>query len=267
MAAPSMSAPRYRIGTTSFVTPASWLENARRLAGRVEDVEILLFETPIAGSGPAPDEIAALARLGRESRLSYSVHAPLDVALASADGARRRASVEAIRCAIEITAPLAPHAVVVHVFPGEREGEPPPSDGGAWQRRAAESLRAVLETGLPPAALCIETLDRDCAAVEPVIEELGLSVALDVGHLARDGVPFDEVLARNLGRTRVVQWHGTDPSGRDHRSLRHYPRADAVRLLRALSGWDGVLTLEVFREGDLEESLALLGELEREARA
>jgi sugar phosphate isomerase/epimerase len=197
------------------------------------------------------------------------VHAPLDVALASAAGARRRAGVDAVRRAIEITAPLAPHAVVVHLVPGEREGEPPPADGGAWRRRAAESLRGVLESGLSPATLCLETLDRDCAAVEPVIEELGLSVALDVGHLARDGVPFDDVLARNLHRTRVLQWHGTDPSGRDHRSLRHYPRADGVRLLRALSDarWDGVLTLEVFREADLDESLALLAELEREVRA
>ncbi len=37
---------RPRIGTTSFVFPASWAENVRRLAGRVDDVEILVFEHP-----------------------------------------------------------------------------------------------------------------------------------------------------------------------------------------------------------------------------
>lgn len=260
---------RYRIGTTSFVHPAGWLENARRIAGRVEDVEILLFEAPTPKSAPSQGEIAALAQLGRDAGLTFTVHAPLDVALASEDAARRRAGIDAIRRAVEITAPLAPRAVIVHLVPGERENDPVPADLRAFRRRAVASLREVLEVGLPPAALCLETLAYDFALAEPVVEELGLSVALDVGHLARDGVPFEPVLARNLARARVVQWHGTDPAGRDHRSLRHYPRADAVRLVRALraAGWAGVLTLEVFREADLDDSLAVLAEIEEEASA
>jgi sugar phosphate isomerase/epimerase len=66
-----------------------------------------------------------------------------------------------------------------------------------------------------------------------------------------------------------VQWHGTDPSGRDHRSLRHYPRSAAIELVRALTsaGWSGVVTLEVFREADLDDSLAVLAEIEAEALA
>jgi sugar phosphate isomerase/epimerase len=160
--------------------------------------------------------------------------------------------------------------VVVHLAPGEREGDPVPADVDAFRRRAAASLRQVLEaTRLAPSTLCLETLEYDFALAEPVVEELGLSVALDVGHLARDGVPFDAVVARNLARTRVVQWHGTDPSGRDHRSLRHYPRPDGLRLLRTLraAGFAGVLTLEVFGEQDFEESLAILAALEEEVAA
>lgn len=34
----------FRIGATSFVYPDRWLGNVARLAGRVDDVEILLFE-------------------------------------------------------------------------------------------------------------------------------------------------------------------------------------------------------------------------------
>jgi sugar phosphate isomerase/epimerase len=257
----------YRVGTTSFVYPARWYENARRLAGRVDDVEILLFDPPTPVSLPSGAEVAALARLGRDTGLSYTIHAPLGFALASADPRRRAVAVDAVSRVVAATAALAPRAVVVHLAPGEQEGDPPPADAEAFRGRAAESLRAVLDaTGLPPAALCLETLEYDFALAEPVVEALGLSVALDVGHLARDGVPFDAVVARNLGRARVVQWHGTDPSGRDHRSLRHYPRADGVRLLRALRAarWAGVLTLEVFGEQDFEESLALLAELEEE---
>jgi sugar phosphate isomerase/epimerase len=260
---------RHRIGTTSFVYPARWLDNARRLAGRVQDVEILLFDPPTPQSLPSPAEVAALARLGQETGLGYTVHAPIGFALASEDPDRRRVAIDAVAQVIRHTAPLAPHAVVVHLAPGEREGDPPPRDPETFRRRAVESLAAVLGTGLSPERLCLETLEYDFALAEPVVEALGLSVALDVGHLARDGVAFDAVLGRNLARTRVVQWHGTDPGGRDHRSLRHYPRGEALRLLRALrdGGFDGVLTLEVFGEQDFEESLALVAELEREVAA
>jgi sugar phosphate isomerase/epimerase len=260
---------RYRIGTTSFVHPAGWLENARRLADRVRDVEILLFEAPAPGS-PAPEEIAGLARLAAGTGLTYTLHTPLAVSVASEDEARRAAGVAAIVRAVEVAAPLAPHAVVAHLYLGEGEGGPRPRDLHAWRRRAESSLGEIVRaTGLAPDRLCLETLDYDFALAEPVVEALGLSVALDAGHLARDGVPFDAVLARNLARTRVIQWHGTEPGGRDHRSLRHHPRADAVRLVRTLvaAGWDGVLTLEVFRAADLDDSLAVLAELEAEAFA
>jgi sugar phosphate isomerase/epimerase len=257
----------YRVGTTSFVYPARWLENARRLAGRVDDVEILLFDPPTPVSLPSGAEIGALARLGRDAGLTYTVHAPLGFALASADPRRRAVAVDAVARVVTTTAPLAPRAVVVHLAPGEQEGDPPPADPAAFRERAAGSLRAILDaTGLPPGTLCLETLEYDFALAEPVVEALGLSVALDVGHLARDGVPFDAVVARNLGRASVVQWHGTDPSGRDHRSLRHYPRGEALRLLGTLRAarFAGVLTLEVFGEQDFEDSLALLAELEQE---
>lgn len=257
---------RYRIGTTSFVHPAGWLENARRLAGRVRDVEILLFAPPTQASAPSGDEIRGLEALARAEGLTYCVHAPL-VALAALHEGRRRAGVEAVRRAAEITAPLAPHAVVVHVE--LHEGGSAPSDLAGWRGRAERSLRELVAAGVAPETIAIETLDYDFALIEPVVNALGLSVALDVGHLARDGVPLEPVLARNLSRTRVVQWHGTEPSGRDHRSLRHFPRTVAVDLVRALAraGWSGVVTLEVFREADLDDSLAVLAEIEAEALA
>ncbi len=37
---------RPRIGRTSFALPPSWLEDVRRRAGDVDDVEILVLERP-----------------------------------------------------------------------------------------------------------------------------------------------------------------------------------------------------------------------------
>lgn len=245
----------FRIGATSFVYPDGWLANVERLAGRVEDVEILLFEP----APPGREELAGLVDCKARAGLTYTLHTPLAVSLASQDERRRRESVRVVRQVIADTRPLAPEACVVHVYLGEREGDPPPRDLAGWRRRARGSLEAIA-ADVPPAALCVESLDYDFALIAPVVEELGLSIALDLGHHRRDGRPELEALGRYLHRTRVIQWHGVDPSGRDHRSLAHLPRDRAravVDRLRAGS-YGGVLTLEVFRPDDFEESLALV---------
>jgi sugar phosphate isomerase/epimerase len=245
---------RYRLGATSFVHPAGWAENVARLAGRVEDVELLFFE---ADALPDRAEIAELAAWRSRGDLTYSLHAPLSARLASADEAARRAGVAEVLRALEVARPLAAEHVVVHVeFP---EGGAPPDPAG-FQRSAARSLEAILSAGLAPRALCVETLDYDLALLEPVLVALGVSVAVDLGHAERDGRSPLATLERWLPRARVVHWHGVEPGGRDHRSLAHVPAPVARAVLASLDAacYDGVLTLEVFREDDLEESASLV---------
>ncbi len=260
----------FRVGGTSWVWPERALANVQRLAGAVEDVELLLFDVDDPRGLPVAGEIAALAALARRSALSYTVHTPLDAALGSEDDRHREAGVTRVARAITLAAPLEPRGFPVHAYLGEHEGAAPPADLAAWRRRLTHSFEQICErTGVAPGLLCVECLDYDLALAAPVIESLGLSVALDIGHLGRDGVDVDAALDRWLPRARIVQWHGTDPDDRDHRSLVHWPRPSGVRLARRLleARWDGVLTLEVFRPADLAESLAWLGGVLAEARA
>ena len=256
----------FRIGATSFVYPDRWLPNVARLAGRVEDIEILFFE---ASETPDAAELDALAAWKRWAGLTYTLHLPLAVSLASEDDEERCRSVATVRRAIEVAGPLVPDAYVVHVYLGDREHDQRPHDLTAWRARAARSLEELVRASVPAEALCVEMLDYDFGLIEPVVEALGLSVAIDVGHLARDRRPAGELLRRHLPRTRVIQWHGVEPTGRDHRSLRFYPLESARQLLRTLmaASYRGVLTLEVFRERDFEESLALVHNLVAEVAA
>lgn len=260
-----------RLGATSFVYPGGWLANVERLAPRFSDIEILFFEAGGAHCLPGGEECEGLARCKKaRAGLTYSLHTPLEVSLGSEDEARRLASVAAVERAIEAARPFAPETYVVHAYLGDREHDDRlPRDLAAWRRRVARSFTQLIDAGVAPRDLCVEVLDYDFAVIEPVVVELGLSVALDVGHLVRDGRDEDALLRRHLPRTRLIQWHGTDPSGRDHRSLIHYPRERAARLLARLrdAAYPGVLTIEVFREGDLEESMALLDDLLAEVQA
>ncbi|HKU43509.1 MAG TPA: cobamide remodeling phosphodiesterase CbiR [Polyangiales bacterium] len=258
--------PPFRTGATSFVYPASWAANVERLAGRVEDIELLFFAPQGPDGLPDPAELQRLVELRDRHALTYSIHTPLSASLASEDDARRAAGVAEVLRVVDATRCLSPSAYVLHVYWGDAEHGPRPSDDEAFRQRAARSLRQIIAHGLAPELLCVEYLDYDLDLLAPVIEGLELSVALDVGHLLRDGRDWAAILARYLPRTRLVQWHGTQPGGRDHQSLEHVPREVARALVEQLTAanWDGVLTLEVFEEQAFERSLALLSQLQQE---
>lgn len=245
-----------RIGTTSFIWRDHMLPNVERLAPLVDDVELLLFS--VDEDLPPAEDVAQLQRLRHEHGLSYTVHTPLDASLASADETRRSLGVDQVRRAIDWGRPLAPLGFTVHVYLGDREHDPsPPPDLDGWRARALRSLETLLAEDVP---LCVECIDYDFELIAPVVRALDLSVALDVGHLLRDGRALDPMLDAWLPRARIVQLHGTRPDGRDHVSLAHAPPAAVARLLATLAArrWAGVLTLEVFDENDLTESLRLL---------
>jgi len=249
----------FRIGTTSFVYRGSWLYNVERLAARVDDIEILFFESDGVGSLPSNDEMRAIAALRADHGLTLSLHTPLNASLASASEAERTLGVSRVLRAIEAAEPMAPDNYVIHVYLGDREGDDPPQDLDAWRDRAARSIAELITAGAVPDRLCVEQLDYDLCLLEPVIAGYDLPVALDVGHLQRDRRDLHGLLEHWLPRTRLIQWHGTDDSGRDHRGLDWFPEADARRMLQTLvsAQYRGVVTLEVFREQDFEDSLRL----------
>jgi sugar phosphate isomerase/epimerase len=260
---------KFRIGATSFVHPASWIDNVERLAGRVEDVELLLFDIEGPHGVPALAERAARRAEKTRAALSYSVHMPLAPSLASQDELRRQAGVDTVLRAMQVARELNADAYVLHVYLGDHEGDAPPTDPAGFRVRASRSIEAILASGVDPRQLCVEQLDYDLEWLWPVIERYGLSIALDVGHLQRDRRDLRQQVRRYLPHTRIVQWHGTEPGGRDHRSLAHFPRAEARWLLETLLAADyaGTLTLEVFRSDDFEASLRLLHELLAEIAA
>jgi sugar phosphate isomerase/epimerase len=210
---------------------------------------------------PSAEDVSQLVRLKHEHALSYTVHTPIDASLASADERRRLEGVDKVRRAIAWGRPLAPLGYTVHVYLGDQEHDPsPPADLDAWRARAIRSLETLRSEDVP---ICVECIDYDFALIAPVVRALDLSVALDVGHLLRDGRALEPMLDAWLERARILQLHGTrvDQHGaRDHVSLRHAPPAAVDELLRTLRArqWNGVLTLEVFDEKDLDESLALI---------
>ncbi len=256
----------FRLGTTSYIIPDDILPNLRHLRGRVDDVELVLFESDEFSNMPCPADVDEMARLGRECGLTYTVHLPLDTRLGSADEAERVASVGKCRRVIERMAPVEPFAWVLHLH-GDHRGDPPTADAPRWLRQNRRSLAELLENGPAPRTVCVETLDYDFDLVAGLVEEFDLSVCLDVGHLLVQGRDVSSHLDRWMDRARVFHVHGVDDEGKDHCHLGLLPEGLledlATRLYRLPAGDERVLTMEVFGVDDFERSMETVEKKER----
>ncbi len=250
-----------RLGTTSYIIPDDILPNIRFLAGQVDDVQLILFESDAISNLPTPSVVRELAAIGRGEGLTYTVHFPLDVYLGAREARVRLESVEKCRRIIALCQPLEVMTYALHLAPADPEdrGERPAADIGAWQSACDASL-AVL-TGAVPASrrLCVETLAYRFDVVDALLEHHDLGVCLDIGHLLLGGYDIQSHLVKYRDRLHLMHIHGVN-DGRDHQSLRHLDPVLLKAAVQAMAGGDDyrVMTVEVFNETDFRESMTVL---------
>lgn len=236
-----------KLAAPSFVLPGTVAENARFLAGRVEEGALCCFETAASLAYTEADLPQDLAELP----LGWHVHLPLDLPWAQGGGAAAGAAL----AVFGRVAYLAPHLAVLH----------PPTDMAPDAARTALAAfaRRWRAGGGPP--LLIENI-RGCQLTElglAFLEGEGLGVCLDVGHLL--GYAQGELLASGLPeRARLIHWSAPGPHpGKD----RHLPlpaltagqRTVALALLRRISP-GAVHLMEVFDWPGVAASLRWLEE-------
>ncbi len=244
-----------RIGTTSFVYPMDLLPNVERLAGLVEDVELVLFEVDEYGSNlPDVVTVARLNELADAYNLTYTVHLPLDLRLADNDS-MMHVSLEKARKVIDATCQLSPWGYIVHLNGEALQSGSHPDALKRWQEQAQRSLEIICGWLDDPRRLCLENLESwDPSAFAPIVHSLPISRCVDVGHLWMQGVNPLEHLCSWIERTRIVHLHGL--AERDHQSLAHMPPEQLDPVVTFLvQRFKGVVTLEVFSEADFFSSL------------
>lgn len=251
----------FRLGTTSYIIPDDILPNVRWLAPRIDDVELVLFESDAFSNLPSPEAVRELSDIAEEHALSYTVHFPLDVAFGHPDAEARRQSLDGCLRLADRMEPLSPFAYVVH-FTGDRRSQTPADDMRRWldgHRHALERLAGRVGAR----RLCAETLEYPFDLVLPVVEELDLAVCLDIGHLMLMGRDVAAHFERLSGRTRIVHAHGII-DGQDHKSLAACDAGVLSRLISGLaqrSGDPAVLTMEIFSERDFHDSMRVMHDL------
>jgi len=249
----------FRLGTTSYIIPADILSNVCYLAGKAQDVELVLFEVDDGPNNlPNREQIAELKNIAAESNLTYTVHLPLDLRLAD-DGSERHISLDKACRVIDCTRELNPWAYVLHLDGKSVRNGAPAGSLQRWQDQAVRSLEIVGEWAGGVEKLAVENLEGyPLDFYQPVLDKIKISRTVDIGHLWLDNHDPVEYLRNALLRTRVIHIHGI--AERDHKSLAHVPREKLRAVLDELIRFDyqGVFTIEVFSEKDFLTSRAAI---------
>ena len=245
----------FRIGTTSYIIEAGILENLRWLAGRVEEVEFVLFDTPGYSNIPSESEASELAKAAKDGGLAVTVHLPGDIEPWSLDRETAERSSEQFRRIVGLTARMRPICWVFHI-PLPPEGE----EAEAYTMRAKERLAPLMREFDSPRDLAIENIHPVFEFEPPLITEFDTSVCIDVGHLLTFGVDVWEHLGRWLPKCRNIHLHGLR-NGRDHQSLACLPVGFAEELFRRISVSPVLetVTMEIFGRDDFESSVSVIG--------
>lgn len=248
----------FTLAVPSFIYPDHWVPNVRMLGPHVDEIELLLFESRPESLIPA-DDIRVLAELGRDLSITYNVHLPVDVSLAHPDSAQRKHAVDAIARAVALTEPLHPSAWVLHL-PADEPPDHSEDDSPlwtAWRDRAADGLRRLLNCGIPPRKLALETLAYPPERLIPLLDAFGLPLCLDIGHLILAGRDPAEFWETHGERISIVHLHGVS-DGRDHRALDLLSPDHGRRLSALLKSFEKIVSVEVFAYKTLVDSLEWL---------
>jgi sugar phosphate isomerase/epimerase len=251
----------FRIGTTSYIIPADILPNVRFLAGKVQDIQLVLFELDNAQSNlPDAAQIEALKKIAAESGLSFTVHLPLDLRLGT-DGDELHLSLKKARRVIQSTHDLNPLAYIVHLDGRDERFSTDEHVLSRWRKQAAASLQLAAQWTGNMKLLAVENLEGYPAGFnDAVIAQTGCARCIDIGHLWLDGADPLTFFPGRLEQTSIIHLHGIKE--RDHVSLVHIPQQNIDELFHYLlkRNYSGVLTLEIFSEEDFHSSMQAVTE-------
>ncbi len=244
------------------------MANAEFLGSLVDDIELVLFEWNGMSNIPDGETVESLLRLKEKYGISYTIHMPSNTELGSFDEVVRKRSIEKCLEIMELMTPLDPFAFVIH-FHGEMRGKIPVGNVPRWLEFLDASTDRLVESGVDPKILCVESLDYPYELIEPIVSKHDMSICLDAGHLIFFNYPLKDYLDRYLTRSRVIHLHG-HCDGVDHKDISTLNQEE-IEILTGHTDFNDdrerVLTLEVFGLSDFKQSMEVMGKFKENSRA
>ncbi len=249
----------FRLGCTSFVFPDDILPNVVALAGHVDDIELLCFESDEISPLPSEEVVNSLEDIARKNNLTYTVHLPVDTDIGSLNEVARVSSVKKIIRVIDCFSKLVPVAYILHI-PRPSVDVEQSANMDKWHTALSKSISEIDKAGVNLSLLAVETLDYPFQWLSSLFDRFTLSVCLDIGHLWLHNSSVNAVIDEYGKRIRVVHLHGIK-KGKDHCAisvLDDKVLADLFLMFDTKLEKGIVVTLEVFGHNKLVDSIEKL---------
>ena len=240
-----------RIAAPSFVIAAGVAENARFLAGKVDEVGLCLFETQAClnyGPQDMPPDLATLP-------LRWHAHLPTDLPWPKKIGAAAlpgRTAAGLARKVLDRAAFLGPRCAVLH----------PPKGAPRMQRRLLAGFAHHWQKycDVPLLLENVECSDI-CSLGQDFLQDHGLGLCLDVGHLLGYG-PKNLLFSPLPEQASLVHWSAPGDGDR-HLPLTAFsgPQLQTAASLMARFSATAVHMAEIFNWKGLAASLPVLNAL------
>ncbi|MBW2711228.1 MAG: sugar phosphate isomerase/epimerase, partial [Deltaproteobacteria bacterium] len=145
----------FKVGTTSFIYPEGYVQNVKRLAPYLDEIELLLFESA-PESLPSTHEVKQLFNLSKEFDLTYNIHLPIDISLGAPEPSIRHFALETVKQVMDLTATLSPGTYTLHL-PYEEAGFDN-EQIKRWRDHLNTSINKLVSAGINGEIISIETL-------------------------------------------------------------------------------------------------------------
>jgi sugar phosphate isomerase/epimerase len=247
------------------------LENVRMLADWVDHIEILLFHTPTLHNFPSTTEVKAIKKMGDTEGLSFSVHLPTSLEIASRHREKRHDSVQMVVELINLMSELNPTFHILHIpvtpptlttVPGLYFTTKDQNKFDGWAQRATDSMLTIQSRVGSNNKILVENINYSPIFLEFFWKKGICDFCLDMGHLMLGRESVSETTRQFMSVIKEIHLHGVIED-EEHLSLAVLPESRVSRWVNLLMDADfrGVVNLEVFSPEDLESSVGMLFEI------
>lgn len=245
----------FKIGTTSFIYPDLYVPNVKMLGPFVDEIELLLFESAPVASLLSKAVINDLKHLSQELQVSYNIHLPTDISISDPNPVKQGRAINTLVNIIERVAPLSPSNHTLHVpYSADLTDD---DHLKKWQDVVCRNLEKIVHSGVPADRIAIETLDYSFETIEEIINELNLSICMDLGHLILHEYDITTFFNKCANKISIIHLHGVN-NYRDHISLENLPVELMKSVIKLLENFTEMVSVEVFSFTDLKNSLHYL---------
>ena len=220
----------FKIATTSFIKKDTRINNALYLQKKVNEIELLYFDSKKSYDFPNKNEIQQLVKIP----VDYNIHMPIDMNL------NNRKNWQIMHKFAENLKYLNPVTYTIH----------PAENNTVF----IEEIEKFAEKYFPTS---IENINNDTEIFDVIINNNNINICFDVGHAILYEIKIYDFLEKYENKISHIHLHGVVKE-KDHKSIKYLDKHLLDFIVHFSILKQITLCLEVFNENDFIESLNII---------